>query len=88
MDLIDLLVNESDQGAKTLRSQKKTKKIKLDRENLLLFKNIPIEINEAYTFDLNSKTKFINLLLWTNQFINKTNKIKNLLIGYVSFKTF
>ena len=63
---------------------KKTRLIKLDKENLFSFNNCVTQIDEAYTFDLNKKTKYLNIFLWTVQYMNKMTKMKNLLIGYIT----
>lgn len=64
---------------------KRTKEIKLEKENLLLgFKNKPVPVDETYSFDLNSNTNYLNLFLWTVQVIGKGLRKKNLLLGYVS----
>ena len=63
-----------------------SKLIKLNKENVLSFDNIPLKVDEYYDFDLNENTKYLNIFLWTNQYLNKMTKMKNLLIGYVSFE--
>ncbi len=65
-------------------SYKKTRLIKLDKENLFSFNTCATQIDEAYTFDLNKKTKYLNIFLWTVQYMSKMTKMKNLLIGYIS----
>lgn len=89
MDLLSLLTNETDEKVKKHRkefSYKKSKSIKLERENVLSFDNIPIDIDETYTFELDEDTKYLNMFLWTNQYLNKMTKMKSILIGYVSEK--
>ncbi len=76
-------LNEEEMKNRIKYNYKTSKKIKLDKENLLSYNNMPIQIDESYVFDLNSKTNYLNLFLWTNQYIAKTGKVKNLLIGYV-----
>lgn len=61
-----------------------SKSIKLNKENVLPFDNIPIKVDECYDFDLDENTKYLNIFMWTNQYLNKMTKMKNLLIGYIS----
>lgn len=64
---------------------KKSKEIRLEKENLLYsFNNKPIAVNETYGFDLNANTNYLNMFLWTVQFLNKGTRKRNLLLGYVS----
>lgn len=63
---------------------KKTRDIKVEKDNLFSFNNSPIPIDETYTFDLNSSTNYLNIFLWTVQYTNKMTKMKNLLIGYIT----
>ena len=51
---------------------------------MLSFNNCATQIDESYVFDLNKKTKYLNIFLWTVQYLNKGVKLKNLLIGYIS----
>ena len=88
LDLLSLLTNESNEELKKSREEKYykiTRPIKVERENVLSFDNVPISIDESYDFELNKNTKYLNMFLWTNQFTGKMTKVKSLLIGYVSF---
>lgn len=74
-------------NANRKRYFKGSKEIKLDKENLLYStNNKPILVDESYTFDLNANTNYLNLFLWTIQYLNKGTKKKNLLLGYVRKK--
>lgn len=87
LDIMSLLMNQTNENEKKRRTKyyyKRTKQIRLDRENVISFDNIPIDIDDSYTFDLNSNTKFLNVFLWTTQYLHKMTKVKNLLIGYIS----
>jgi len=82
------LTNETNEEIKNIRKKsyfKITKPLKVERENVLSFDNVPISIDESYHFELNENTKYLNMFLWTNQFTSKMTKVKSLLIGYVSF---
>lgn len=82
-----LLLNESSEVAKKRRTKyyyKKTNQIKLERKNILSFDNIPIDVDETYTFNLANGTKHLNIFLWTTQYLNKMTRMKNILIGYIS----
>lgn len=84
---MSLLLNESSEIAKKRRTKyyyKKTNQIKLERKNILSFGNIPIDVDEAYTFNLAEGTKHLNIFLWTTQYLNKMTRMKNILIGYIS----
>ena len=83
LDLIELLTNPAEPPEDRSDFYKKTKETKLGLDNFLPFKNLPVEINDSFKFGLNSNTKYLNIFLWTSQFLNKTIKNKNLLIGYV-----
>ncbi len=88
LDLLSLLTNETNETVKKRRKEeyyKVTRPIKVERENVMSFDNVPISIGEAYDFELNKETKFLNMFLWTNQYTSKITKVKSLLIGYVSF---
>lgn len=63
---------------------KKTREIKLEKENFFSFNSQPIQVEENFSFELNKKKKFINIFLWTIQYSNKMTKMKNLLVGYIS----
>lgn len=62
---------------------KKTRDIKLDKENLFSLNRQPIQVDESFKFDLNTNTKYLNVFMWTVQYLNKSTRKKNLLIGYV-----
>jgi len=87
LDLINLLTDKqksSESDSVQKRNLKKTRDIKLEKENIISYNNVPIQIEETYTFDLNSETKYLNIFLWTIQYTNKMSKMKNLLIGYIT----
>jgi hypothetical protein len=63
---------------------KRTRELRLDKEHFISFNNLPINIDEAYTFELNENTSYLNIFLWAKQFTNKMSKMKNVLVGYVS----
>ena len=80
-------IGNEDESNTQKRSQfyfKKTREIKLEKENLFAFNNQPVQIDETFAFDLNTKTAFLNIFLWTIQYTNKMTKMKNLLVGYIS----
>lgn len=84
---MSLLLNESSEVAKKRRTKyyyKKTNQIKLERQNILSFDNIPINVDETYSFNLADSTKHLNIFLWTTQYLNKMTRMKNILIGYIS----
>ena len=64
---------------------KKTRDIKVEKENLLSINNVVkrILVEENFKFSLNSNTKFVNIFLWSVQYQQKMTKMKNLLLGYV-----
>lgn len=93
LDLIRLLTNSTGancepHGQEAKRSGvyfKRTSEIKLEKENLLYsFNNKPVNIDETYTFELNGNTNYLNMFLWTVQFLSKGTRKRNLLLGYVS----
>lgn len=88
LDLINLLTDKASSPEELVKRNecyfKKSKDIKLEKENLISFNNIPIQMNETYSFDLNENTDYLNIFLWTIQYTNKMSKMKHMLIGYVS----
>jgi hypothetical protein len=86
LDLVSLLLNKSDTARQRINWYKKTRELRLEKENFISFNNLPINIDEAYTFELNENTSYLNIFLWTRQYTNKMSKMKNVLVGYVSFQ--
>ena len=66
---------------------KRTRDIKLEKENLLSINNnvkpIPI-MEEKFSFELNKHTKFVNIFMWTVKYTPKAAKQSSLLIGYIT----
>lgn len=44
----------------------------------------PIQIDDLYEFELNEQTKYLNVLLWSEQYTQKSTRKKPLPIGYVT----
>jgi hypothetical protein len=90
LDLISLLTDRTPSLEEAQKRNefylKKTRDIKLEKENLFAFNSLPIPVEETYAFDLNEDSKYLNIFLWTSQYTNKMSKVKPLLIGYVSLK--
>jgi len=88
LDLISLLTDRTPSLEEAQKRNefylKKTRDIKLEKENLFAFNSLPIPVEETYAFDLNEDSKYLNIFLWTSQYTNKMSKVKPLLIGYVS----
>ena len=87
LDLMSLLLNESSEIEQKRRAKhyyRRSGQIKLERENVLSFNTVPIDVNEAYTFNLTDNTKHLNIFLWSTQYLHKMTKVKSILIGYIS----
>ena len=47
---------------------RRTRLIKLDRENFMSSNNVPVRVHESHSFQLGEHTKYVNIFLWSVYF--------------------
>lgn len=64
----------------------KSRDLKLEKENLFCMSKsrVPIQVDDLYEFNLSEQTKYLNVLLWAEQFVQKSARKRPLPIGYVT----
>jgi hypothetical protein len=84
LDLISLLTNTYDKEELNVHRLKKSSDIRVEKEKFFSQDNTTVKVDESFTFEMNSSSKYLNMFLWTVQHTNKMSRMRNVLIGYVS----